>query len=490
MRSTQEMVKGYDGMMNQIKDNLKAFRSNIYSFFPSRQDAAMELVDSLSSNTHAKSVVELSLNPLHRRNYCSITRAIDEYYPDATAAAKQHQNRQLTKILSECCPPLKDRNYHLFGLDCTPQARVFSKTLVDRGLVHAPNPIFGNKPITIGHQYSLAVYFPEKLQENAPPWVIPLSSERVSTQQKGTLVGMKQVADCMAQPVFQGTLCVSVGDCAYSDLLCINEANKNPDQVHISRAKNNRSLYNSPKKSNRVKRGRPRLYGKKFRLSAKRLRNPDSAASFETSSKKGKELLIVIEAWNDILMRGKRTLKISPIPFRLIRVRIFSASSGELIYERPMWLIVSGNRRDELSLEEIYKIYRQRFDIEHFFKFGKNKLLMDKTQTPDVNHEEAWWQFVMMAYAQLYASRQLAENMPMPWQKYLCEFKSQDQEKSPTQVQKSFYRIIQEIGTPAQPPKQRIKSIGRQKGDVQIKRQHHDVVVKSKNMTKYAEMIM
>jgi hypothetical protein len=483
------MVKGHAGMINQIKDNLKTFRSNIYSLFPSRQDAAMELVDSLSSNTHANSVVELSLNPLHRRNYCSITRAIDEYYADATAADKQQQNRRLTKILSECCPPLKNRNYHLFGLDCTSQPRVFSKTLADRGLVHAPNPIFGNKPITIGHQYSLVVYFPEKLQDNAPPWVIPVSSERVSTQQKGTLVGMKQIADCIAQPVFQGTLCVSVGDCAYSDLSCISEANRNPNQVHISRAKNNRSLYNSPKKSNRIKRGRPKQYGKKFRLSAKRLKNPDSSVSSKIMSKKGKELLIVIEAWNDMLMRGKRKLKISPIPFRLIRVRVFSASSGELMYARPMWLIVSGNRRDELSLEDIHNIYRQRFDIEHFFKFGKNKLLMDRTQTPDVNHEEAWWQFVMMAYAQLYVSRQLAENMPMPWQKYLREFKSENQEKSPTQVQKSFYRIIQEIGTPAKPPKVRKKSNGRQKGDVQVKRQRHDVIVKSKSSTKYVEMV-
>lgn len=475
-------------MINQIRDGLKAFRNNIYNFFPSRRDAAMELVDSLSSNTQAKSVVELSLNPLHRRNYCSITRAIDEYYADASVAEKQQQNKQLTKILSECCPPLQDRPYHLFGLDCTSQARVFSKTLADRGIVHAPNPILGNKPITVGHQYSLAVYFPEKLQDNAPPWVIPLSSERVSTQQKSTLLGMKQIADCIAQPVFQGTLCVSVGDCAYSDSLCISEANKNPDHVHISRSKNNRTLYDSPKKSKQKKRGRTKRYGKKFQLSTKRLRSPDGSTSFKIISKKGKELLIVIEAWNDILMRGKRASDTSQIPFRLIRVRVFNASSGELLYARPMWLIVSGKRRDELSLEDIYKIYCQRFDIEHFFKFGKNKLLMDKTQTPDVNHEEAWWQFAMVAYMQLYASRKLAEQMPTPWQKYLDEFKSQGQEKSPTQVQKSFSRIICEIGTPAKPPKPRKKSIGRQKGDIQIKRQRHDVIIKGKNTLQYVKM--
>jgi hypothetical protein len=108
--------------------------------------------------------------------------------------------------------------------------------------------------------------------------------------------------------------------------------------------------------------------------------------------------------------------------------------------------------------------------------------MMNKIQTPETDHEEAWWQFTMMAYAQLYACRALADYMPTPWGKYLEEFKSTDREKSPTQVQKSFSRIIRGIGTPAQAPKPRNKSIGRVKGTIQIKRQRHPVIIKSKNM--------
>jgi hypothetical protein len=54
-------------MLDEIIPVLKNFRDKIYQLFPSRQDAAMDLVDSLSSNTSATSVVELSLNSLHRR---------------------------------------------------------------------------------------------------------------------------------------------------------------------------------------------------------------------------------------------------------------------------------------------------------------------------------------------------------------------------------------------------------------------------------------
>jgi hypothetical protein len=51
-------------MLDAIVNKFKKFRENIYSFFSRRQDASMELIDSLSSNTTARSVVELSLNPL------------------------------------------------------------------------------------------------------------------------------------------------------------------------------------------------------------------------------------------------------------------------------------------------------------------------------------------------------------------------------------------------------------------------------------------
>ena len=85
-------------MLESIVNTFKSFRDNIYHFFQLRRDAAFELVDSLSSNTTANSVVGLSLNPVHRRNYCSITRVIDEFYPENSD--KKLINDSLTKILA------------------------------------------------------------------------------------------------------------------------------------------------------------------------------------------------------------------------------------------------------------------------------------------------------------------------------------------------------------------------------------------------------
>ena len=86
---------------------------------------------------------------------------------------------------------------------------------------------------------------------------------------------------------------------------------------------------------------------------------------------------------------------------------------------------------------------------------------MDKIQTPDVRHEESWWQLVMIAYTQLYLSRFIANNHPNPWEKYLSLFR----------------RLVHQLNH----PNLEKKAPGRQLGDIQIKRLRHAIVKKGKN---------
>ena len=412
-------------MLEEIVPILKHFRDKIYQCFPSRRDAAMDLVDALSSNKTATSVVELSLSPLHRRNYCSITRVLDEYMPPDAVVAHQ-QKQTLTKLLSSLCPSASPRTFHLFAVDCTPEPRVFSPTLEDRSYVYAPNTVCGNKPVTLGHKYSIAAYLPEK-SANTPPWLIPLACMRVDTTQNGELIGMEQIAACIkSQSIFSSQLSVSLGDTAYNSPLCLGIAKNNDNQVHISRSRNNRNFfypYSVDETTDTKKRGRPKAYGDIHKLNDPTTwRVPDESTEFSQKSPKGYVQVIKIDCWNKAIMRGKKGSKRSDYPLRLLRVRVYK-ESGELLFKRPLWLTAAGKRRMELSLSDIFISYRQRFDIEHFFRFGKNRLLMDKIQTPDVRHEEAWWQIVMVAYAQLYLARSLANSLPNPWEKYLPSFK-------------------------------------------------------------------
>ena len=180
-------------------------------------------------------------------------------------------------------------------------------------------------------------------------------------------------------------------------------------------------------------------------------------------------------------MRGTCKTSHQKLSLRVVRIRICKPN-GELLFKKPLWEVVVGKRKNELSLAEIYDAYRQRFDLEHFFRFGKNRLLMDKFQTPDVDHADAWWQMVMLSYAQLFLGKNYAEKMPAPWEKYLPEYQNSTPVITPTQVQRDFGRIIREFGTPAKPPKLRNKSKGRQKGELQNKRTRYPVVIKSKKV--------
>ena len=96
-----------------------------------------------------------------------------------------------------------------------------------------------------------------------------------------------------------------------------------------------------------------------------------------------------------------------------------------------MWLGLTGKRRSELTAEGIFDYYRSRYDIEHFFRFVKDKLLLDAYQTPDVDHEQSWWKLSSLAYTQLYFARDTVPLLPKEWERYLPSYKISDtQEKT------------------------------------------------------------
>ena len=72
----------------------------------------------------------------------------------------------------------------------------------------------------------------------------------------------------------------------------------------------------------------------------------------------------------------------SEIPINFIRVEVFK-ENGEKKYDRDLWIGVAGKVRDKITTLEAFKEYSDRFDIEHYFKFSKSKLLMDKMQSSD-----------------------------------------------------------------------------------------------------------
>ena len=421
----------------------------------------MDLIDALSSNTSAQSVVELSLNSCFSRDYTSLFKAIEEC---------QAKVFDVVRSSEVDFPQPKERSFWLLGIDVTPQERRFAPTLEDRGFVYQPNTLKGNKPVTIGHQYSSVVLLPEKESERASAWVIPLSNQRVKTWEDKEMVGAEQVRSLLAEEhlPFHDELCVEVGDTSYSKPVYLAANRPFSNLVTIVRVRSNRVFYCQPDEHEGVLQpgqGHPTWYGQTFRLSdPETWPQPDETLTTMHLSHRGRQYQVKIQAWHNKLMRGEQKPVPIPMhryPFTLLRVCLYN-EQGELAFQRPLWLIAIGQRRHELGLLEIYQAYLQRFDIEHFFRFGKQKLLLDKFQTPEVAHEETWWQLVHLAYLQLWVARTSAQCLPRPWERHLPAVKTGN--ISPSFVQRDFERIIQQLGSPARAPKPRGIPPGRRKG--------------------------
>jgi len=368
--------------------------------------------------------------------------------------------------------------------------RPYAHTLEDRSFVHQPTVIRGNKPVTIGHSYSLLAFLPEREIDPAyEHWIFPLSIERIAGHQKAIEVAQEQFHWLFDQDEsdFKDQLCVAVGDTAYSTAEFTSPLSQYTKLVFIARLRSNRTLYKPDDtrwtEQKRLQ-GHPTWYGEAVPISDKNTwLVPDETLSVLWTTKLGKTYTVTISARNDLLMRGKRDAPMHDKPLKLVRIKV-TDKKGKAVYVNPVYLGVFGKHRNELTLEDIYENFKQRFDLEHFFRFGKQRLLLANSQSPVVENEENWCNIVTLAYQQLFLARKAADRVRRPWEsKKKTPMTAIGATKSPGETQRDFGRIIQEIGTPAKPPKTRNKPNGRPEGFKPKPRVRFKVVKKTKKLS-------
>lgn len=461
-----------------MKERLQNFRHSLYSLFEKRADALFNLLDALCRDGHkCKSVVELSQSPIFERKYASITDAIHN------GLSQLDYKKIETLVFSLTRTP--SQKPHLFFSDCTANPRPYAKTLSQRGITHAPNPAPGNKPICVGHQYSLLAMAPNGKRSKKGNWLIPITMDRVPIDDKGNELGMTQMVNSINKLEIDNELCLHTGDSLYGSEGCRQTAVKKKHLVHQFRMSNNRKLYQQPKQIEKQGPGRKKWFGDKVLLSDEATHpEPDLVQTTPITSAKGKQYQVELTLFKNLLLRGSKKFASQNHPINVVRA-IVKDSEGNQVFKRPLWIGLIGERRDEITPEMAYQAYRNRYDIEHFFRFGKQKLLLDSYQTPEIEHEQDWWKFVPLAYIQLYLANGLASLLPKPWERYLPAYKepqSQEKlEKTPTQVQRSFANILEHIGTPANAPKPRGNPTGRKTGGEMSKRKAMPIIFKSSN---------
>ncbi len=113
---------------NQLIEEFTRFRQELYNCFDSRQDTVMDLLDALASNQQARSTVELSLNPLFRRDYSALYQAIEEAFshreadPEPDNSGGEQQFKHLLEAIAFVVPEPTERPFQLLGVDVTRNA--------------------------------------------------------------------------------------------------------------------------------------------------------------------------------------------------------------------------------------------------------------------------------------------------------------------------------------------------------------------------------
>ena len=473
--------------MDFLKTTLVKFRNCFRSLFPYNTDSSIELVDALSSNTGAGSVVQLSENVCYTRHYTSLTYAISSFYKPKDKEPKDYEV-QLTKakkqIQNTLCQHIAldiERDYHLFAIDVTPHPRPFAKKVDDRGYIKHNEVVSSGKPVTIGHNYSCVLYL-----TGQSTWALPLSIDRVSTSVKETVFGVTQWCEIVKDKhnQFTNKKCVGVFDAAYSSAYCITAFNENQpgDAIFISRLRGDRVLQR-PYTGEQNSKGRPIIFDKDNVFDLKNETTwgtPTQSSSCSWITHKGKEYIVHIEVWYGIRMRGHHDAKIQETPLMVARISVRD-QTGELVYTRPLWTVTVGSWPNNWPITNIWYNYHTRFDAEHFFRFGKSKMLLVSYQSSETLNEENWMQFCMIAYHQLYHARKLVKNVKKKWE---TKKTPSDVVLSPSKVQRGMSDLLKQLPAITAEVKPRGIPSGNQMGVEIITRPDCEVVKKSVSKSK------
>ena len=125
---------------------------------------------------------------------------------------------------------------------------------------------------------------------------------------------------------------------------------------------------------------------------------------------------------------------------------------------RAMWPWHAGP--GPLSLDELWRAYLARFDIEHAIRTLKGTLGLTAAKVRDPGQADRWVRILMAAHAQLLLARPLAADLRRPWEKQPDPARP----LAPGRVRRGFRNIRRDLGTPARVAKPSRPGPGRPKG--------------------------
>jgi hypothetical protein len=477
------------------KKNINQFCQDLFGLDLPFRKVLINILMSLSSSD-SRSAVGLSESPLFSHSYSSISQSVSGLSVDSTDYVS------VLKLLQSVWMSYYDipAGHYSLQTDTSPIIKPFSKKLAERKFVNVPNNVVpGNKSLNIGYNYSYVNlgYTPP---QGGSRWSLPLDVERVPLDSNAITTALAQHARLMTNeflPLSKADLVINSSDSGYFTPRYLAElVEKYPNMVQICRNRHGSKVWqqaDSPRAEGQ--KGPKPVYGDttyyliansdvkkttngKTKVESSKARTaiydlpPTETVEIETVTSRGRALIVKIDRWDNMMIRSKAGHSMKDKPFNLFGSQVIDAQTGELVFQKPMFISVFGKLKDKVSTVQAHQEYRNRYDIEGHNRFSSQKLLVNDYQTPDVETLDNWVLIVAAAYWLLFVAADEVDLIVKPWERNLPKNKEITEaqttttppKKSVAQTKKGTLALFSTLDTKPYQPKSVNNGKGRKKG--------------------------
>lgn len=457
-------------------------------------------VMSLASSPWAERPVHLSANSHCHYHYSNLTKVLENWQ------AKESDFRSFirdylpgSRFLAGGIP------YYSLTHDVTKLLKAHSPCLASRQYVPTSNNVIrGNRSLGVGYPVSAL-----HLGTEGGGWCPPVALKRLEPEDDTTAVAVEQIRSIIEADSlpFGEALCLLRADSWYGKAIFLAPLYEIDNLVLVVRLRPGIKVWTQAKAVSTG--GAPRIYDKKYYLTEQSQSKTyhkngkpyqvwqealyeQTAGEYvekEALLSNNRSVIICIRRWDNLLIRSKNGAMMKDKPFDVLSVKVLDAADRKPVFDRPLFLAVSGKRKNLIESNDAQQQYRERFDVEPYYRFAKNRLLIDKLQTPDIKHLDCWIRIVQITSWLLFTARYEVGQIDYPaWQKYLPKNKITRQnpiiERTIAQTQRGTHRLFSTFDPEPFLPQKCKKGKGRQVGHTCKSRERFPVAKKKPRIRK------
>jgi hypothetical protein len=435
--------------------DLSGFRQDFYRCLTARADALFELTDAaLCADGPVTSLVELSLEPEHRRGHGSLYEGLNHGGIDID----RFRNVVARQYIPRC-----DDGRIVLAIDISHWLRPDANTSPDRLFCHTYARGKGQAQMIPGWPYS----FVAALEPGRTSWTAMLDVTRVRPIDDDTDLAATQLRTVIEALITAGHWCEGdpeiwiIGDSGYDGPRLRFLLADLPVQVLVRMRSDRVLAFPAPPRQPGA-RGRTTRHGARFAFpDPATWPTPAHATTIHTTRYGDAHA----QSWDRLHPKlthtGAWTDHQGLLPIMegtVIRLQVDRLPGTGT--PKPLWLWHSTHPVTTRQMDRLWQMFLRRFDLEHTFRFLKQTL---GWTTPRVRAAEAAdrWTWLMIAtYTQLRLARHLVEDLPRPWERHPAT----PTRLSPVRVRRGFRRVHPTTLLPTNAPKPSRPGPGRPAG--------------------------